>query len=124
MQVVDKPGLPPGICIVCETKPTEKQTAVDTQRDFEPGGPTYLNGRKYVCESCAHEFARLYDFVSKKSVEDLKIAHDWAVARISELEDRARQVAEQILGGAKAVEAKVREAGKAPAKPKAKKDEV
>lgn len=123
MQVVDKPGLPPGICFICEAKPTEKQTAVDTRRDFEPGGPTYLNGRKYVCEGCAHEVAKLYGYVSEKAIEDLKLAHEWATKRISELEDRARQVAEQILGKV-AIDVKVREAGKAPAKPKAKKDEV
>jgi len=123
MQVVDKIGLPPGVCFVCEMAPTDGQTVVDTQREFEPGGPTYLNGRKYVCDSCSHTVAKLYGYWSPSEVESTKVDNEWLTARVSELEDRAKQVGEALLASGP-VDPKVREAGTKP-KPaaKAKKDE-
>lgn len=118
MQIVDRPGLPPAICFICEMKPTEKQTIVDTKRDFEPGGPTYLNGRKYVCESCAAELARLYGFSKGSDVEELKVEAQFLRDRVSELEDRARKVSEQLLGNTP-LDVKVREAKRPAPKKKA-----
>jgi hypothetical protein len=120
LQIVDRPGLPPAICFICEMKPVGRQTIVDTKRDFEPGGPTYLNGRKYVCEACAHEMAKLYGWFKGSDVVDMKTENEFLRARVSELEDRARQVAEQILG-AQPIDVKVRKA-KAPVKKAAKAD--
>jgi hypothetical protein len=48
----------PNICTLCEEKP-EGVTVVDVER-YTPEHPTYpLNGRKYICERCVHEIARL-----------------------------------------------------------------
>lgn len=121
MQIVDHAGLPPAVCFLCEASPTENQTVVDTQRDFEPGGPTYLNGRKYVCSSCVEETARMFGFTKGSDIDKLKVENDFLTARVHELEDRARQVAEQILGNAE-IAVSVREAKKPTAKKTTKTD--
>lgn len=49
----------PNVCTLCEEKP-DGSTVVDVER-YTPEHPTYpLNGRKYVCDRCAAEIARLY----------------------------------------------------------------
>lgn len=48
----------PNVCTLCEEQPGGS-TVVDVER-YTPEHPTYpLNGRKYICERCASEIARL-----------------------------------------------------------------
>lgn len=48
----------PNVCTLCEEKP-DGDTVVDVER-YTPEHPTYpLNGRKYLCERCLAEIARL-----------------------------------------------------------------
>jgi len=49
----------PNVCFICETFPPEGSSLVDTQRDHEYGNFRPLSGRKYVCESCVNELARV-----------------------------------------------------------------
>lgn len=48
----------PNVCTLCEEKP-EGDTVLDVER-YTPENPIYpLNGRKYICERCLVEIARL-----------------------------------------------------------------
>lgn len=49
---VDRVWQMPGVCFICEQTWPDGTRYVDTQRDFDPGGYTKLNGRKYICEHC------------------------------------------------------------------------
>ena len=49
----------PNVCFICESFPAEGSSLVDTQRDHEYGNFRPLSGRKYVCESCVNELARV-----------------------------------------------------------------
>src|SRR4051794_2470750 len=84
MQVVDKFNLlPPSICIVCETQPDGQ--VIDTELSLRTGVASYLNGRKYVCERCVGEFAKLLGYEKGVAVEQAKIDKEFAnneVARI------------------------------------------
>lgn len=64
MQEVDYPVLAPSVCVVCEGVPPAT-AFVDTERSFDPGGYTHLNGRKYLCESCVIEAAVALDLQSE-----------------------------------------------------------
>lgn len=79
MRIVENTNLTyPSVCTLCERDPYGA-TVVDVER-YTPEHPTYpLNGRKYICESCATEIARLV--VGFK--DELTIA--------SEYEDQARR---------------------------------
>ena|SRR5581483_8665155 len=98
MQVVDKLAFAPSVCFLCETKPVEGVKAADTGRDFQPVGITPIDGRKYVCEECVNELAKLFGFEKGEAVELAKVELDHARQEISALKDRAKQIAEQILG--------------------------
>lgn len=108
MQVVDFPALPPSQCFICEHRPTEGVKSIDTGRTFDPAGLTSLNGRKYVCENCVAEMAKLFGFERGDQVEKAKVDAEIAREELSRMQDRARQVAEQILGDLP-IEPKVKE---------------
>lgn len=98
MQVVNVTELAPGVCFICELRPTEAQSAIDTRRDFNAGGPCYLNGRRYVCESCVKDMARAFGLIDAEKADALVIENDVLRQEVSAMKDRAKQIAEQILG--------------------------
>lgn len=53
MNRVEFPNLAPSVCFLCEK--VDALFYVDTLRTFDPGGPTPLTGRKYVCSNCIIE---------------------------------------------------------------------
>lgn len=87
MQLTDgKPVLDPGICFICEQ--VNEGRFVDTLLNYEPAFFTPLIGRKYVCEGCVLEMARLLGWGNK----ELIVAElDQANTRIRVLEDAAHR---------------------------------
>jgi hypothetical protein len=54
MQLINKSDLlAPGVCVLCEGSPSDGEKIVDTLKNLVTGFPFQLEGRKYVCESCA-----------------------------------------------------------------------
>jgi hypothetical protein len=90
--------LPPSICIICEESPSGD--LVDTGRVLKTGVASALNGRKYVCERCVGEFAKLFGYEKGENVKQAKIDVEFAerqVARIrTVVRDFANYVAEAI----------------------------
>lgn len=63
---------PPHLCFICEQSPIRDQAngnVVDTQRDFNPPALSHLSGRKYICERCADEAARLLGYIKSDDVD-------------------------------------------------------
>jgi hypothetical protein len=57
--------LPPNVCFLCEEAKQEGSVLVDTFRvHLEDYTHLPLSGRKYVCEGCVREMARLLELVS------------------------------------------------------------
>jgi hypothetical protein len=84
MQYVEgRPTLDSGMCFICETSPDDGY--IDTLYVFDPGGFTYLNGRKFVCHKCAEQMARLIGFAKsaalKKKVEELESSNNLLQSR-------------------------------------------
>lgn len=87
MNVIE--GLPtqdPGICFICEQ--ANEGRYVDTLLNYEPAFFTPLIGRKYVCEGCVLEMARLLGWGNK---ELIAAELDQANLRIRVLEDAAHR---------------------------------
>lgn len=56
----------PNVCAICEEKP--EGPVIDTER-VTPFNPVYpLNGRKYICNRCGDEIARLFGYQSGESI--------------------------------------------------------
>lgn len=88
--------LRPNICFLCETFPPEGTTLVDTFRNHEYGASP-LNGRKYVCDSCAGELARALGYGSGHA-EKVALAENEAYKRSFEtLRYRVSEFAEELL---------------------------
>lgn len=65
MQLIGRPVLPPGICVICERSwQTGDKDWVDTLRHFDVGVVTFLTGKKVVCDSCAAEMAEKIGYVN------------------------------------------------------------
>lgn len=99
----------PNVCTLCEEKPYG-ETALDVER-YTPEHPTYpLNGRKYICERCSGEIARLVGNVK----DELTIAgeyEDQARRYISNVRNQLGFLArtltyEQVFGGSPVLESK------------------
>ncbi len=58
----------PNICWICSRTPEVGSAVIDTEKVFD-GYPYNLNGRMYVCETCATQIAGFFDLVSKDAVE-------------------------------------------------------
>lgn len=68
---------PPSLCFICEQSPIRDQAlgnVVDTQRDFNPPALSHLSGRKYICERCADEAARLLGYVKEAEIDAAQVA--------------------------------------------------
>ena len=75
--------LAPGCCFVCEGTPPDGQWAVDTLKEFTPGFPSAVAGRKYVCESCVTGLANTAGFVSDAQVAAANERAELAEARLA-----------------------------------------
>lgn len=61
----------PNVCTICEEKPNGDEV-IDCER-YTPNSPRYrLNGRKYVCQNCAHEIAKRIGYVSNSEIEEVQ----------------------------------------------------
>ena len=87
----ERPTLEPAICFICELWPEGRY--VDTLFNFEPDLFSALIGRKFVCESCITEMARLIGWGEK---ERLQRELDAANTRIQALEGAAFRAAEVL----------------------------
>lgn len=89
----ERPTLDPGICFICEMAPETRY--VDTLFNFEPDVFSALIGRKFVCENCVTEMARLIGFGDK---EKIATELEQAQLRIRSLEEKAFR-AQAVLDG-------------------------
>lgn len=76
-----RPLLPPGMCWICDSSPTqEAEKVIDTRRNARPGGPTvHESVRKYICEGCARDMGKAMGMVDGEKYAD-------AVAEVGALE--------------------------------------
>lgn len=91
MQLVDVPVLNPGCCFICNSR--NEGRWIDTLVTFEPGGPTPLNGRKYVCEGCGSEFAKLLGFEKSEDQANAVSRAEAAEAALGALQQRVQDFA-------------------------------
>lgn len=72
MRLVNKDKLlPPGKCVVCETKPNGR--VVDTQfKNFRNTAADPMRGRKYVCDRCGSKIAEALAYPSPSKVADME----------------------------------------------------
>jgi len=118
----------PGICFLCERSRDEGERWVDTHRWFDPGHPSKLTGRKYVCDRCALDLARFYGFSDNLALEQANIRADKAEKQLKairfQVEGLSGHIREEILSGSGEVEVgvgadqepTVRDTSSAPAK--------
>lgn len=96
MQVTDKFNLlPPSICIICETQPDGK--VIDTLYGLKTGVASVLNGRKYVCERCVGEFARLLGYEKGEDVKQAKIDAADSERRIANVKARVAEIGQVLI---------------------------
>lgn len=87
--------LPPSICIICEGQP-DGEAVVDTFYNFKPGVASVLNGRKYVCERCVGEFAKLFGLERGREVAQAKFDADIATREVALIRQRVDEFAKQL----------------------------
>jgi hypothetical protein len=56
----ERPSMDPGMCFICEK--ADDCRYVDTLKNFEPMFFSPLIGRKFVCENCIKQMAKLIGF--------------------------------------------------------------
>lgn len=88
----ERPTLEPGMCFICEK--ADDCRYVDTLKNFEPMFFSPLIGRKFVCENCIKQMAKLIGWG-----ENTKVRKDLAQAetRIQVLEAE-REAVRAVVG--------------------------
>lgn len=87
--------LPPSICIICQTQP-DGDSVVDTLQDLKTGVATPLNGRKYVCERCVGEFARLLGYEKGDDIQRAQVERQMAFDEIANVRARVTEVLQHV----------------------------
>lgn len=87
--------LPPSICIICETQP-DGEAVVDTLSNLKTGVPSVYNGRKYVCERCVGEFAKLFGLESGNQVAAAKWELEVSKREVSTIRQRVDEFAKAL----------------------------
>jgi hypothetical protein len=87
--------LPPSICIICETQP-DGDAVVDTLYTMRTGVASVLNGRKYVCERCVGEFAKLFGFEKGSQVQEAQFDRDLARRELANVRDNITKFADSL----------------------------
>lgn len=96
MQLVSPVNLlPPSICHICEGQP-DGEAVVDTLYNFKPGVASVLNGRKYVCERCVGEFAKLFGYEIGNDVQRAQLDRDNANRRVAAIRQRVDELAKAL----------------------------
>jgi hypothetical protein len=96
----------PAQCFLCETSPVrEEHHVVDTERRFNPVQATPLNGRKYVCERCVDELARLLGYIKSEEAELATARVDEVAQKVKEFEAFLKDEVAQITANLPNVEA-------------------
>ena len=85
----------PNICWICKRTPPIGSVVVDTEKHFE-GYPFELNGRLYVCETCATQIAGFFDLVDKNQVEIAHTAQARAEAVVRGVKLRVDQLVKDL----------------------------
>jgi hypothetical protein len=88
--------LPPGICTLCESAPSEDQDTVDTLKELVTGFPFKLQGRKYVCSPCIVALGNVIGLVSSEQAEKAEARAEVAEARLNAVRDHVAVFAAQI----------------------------
>lgn len=73
--------LPPSCCIICEM--SFQGEAVDTGHNLDTGGYSYLQGRKYVCDLCVDQIAKLFGYEKGTEVADARNAREIADRQVA-----------------------------------------
>jgi hypothetical protein len=64
MQLINKSDLlAPGVCVLCESSPSDEVKIVDTLKNLVTGFPFQLQGRKYVCEACIRALGDVIELI-------------------------------------------------------------
>lgn len=86
MQLIGRPVLAPGICVICERAWQEgDKDWVDTLTHFDVGVVTFLTGKKHVCPDCAAEMAEKIGYVNPLEFADLSKQLEVIVEKNAEL---------------------------------------
>ena len=90
----------PNLCTICERTPGVGERVVDTEKYFD-GFPVNLQGRRYVCERCATEMFKFFDYATQEEVWLARREEAQAKAilrglkfRLDELSNDLRRIAE------------------------------
>lgn len=100
MQLVGRPVLAPGICLICERAyQTGDAEWIDTGSWFDVGVVTFLTGKKHVCPNCASAMALKMGYASPGEFADFRKQLDVILEKNRELEQRVKDltVIEQAL---------------------------
>lgn len=93
MQLIGRPVLAPGICVICErSSQVGDADWIDTRSTFDVGVVTFLTGRKAVCPDCAANMAELIGYVNPVEFAHLKEALNAVKAQAAEFEARAKDL--------------------------------
>jgi hypothetical protein len=100
MQLINKSDLlAPGVCVLCESSPSDGVKIVDTLKDLITGFPFHLEGRKYVCESCAKAVGAVIGLTSDDAKVEAERQRDLAEARLTALSGYLNGISEEIKSG-------------------------
>ncbi len=108
----------PGICFLCELSPSDGVGFVDTDRNFSPGFPSSLSGRKYVCDGCVKNLSETAGYFASEDIQEAQRRADAADARYSAVREHVARVTKDLED-----DVLVSEGDKAPFNVRAKVDE-
>lgn len=97
MELIHENLLAPAVCFICETGAMGEKDFIDTGRNHNPGFPSPIQGRKYLCQACVTEAANTIG-LGDVSKAEAAIAEARGVAERAE----AAHSLEQALESAKA----------------------
>lgn len=93
MQLIGRPMLAPGICVICERSHQVKDADwVDTGSTFDVGVVTFLTGRKVICNTCSANIAELIGYVNPLEFARMKEALSEVEAQAAEFQARAKDL--------------------------------
>lgn len=93
MQLIGRPMLAPGICVICERAYQERDKDwIDTGSTFDVGVVTFLTGKKHVCPECAANMAELIGYVNPLEMAKFLDKLGTAENKLKELTQRIKDL--------------------------------